>query len=615
MVRSEALRVVRQLELPLAIARSAVRYPLRGLSEADGKVPARQAVRTRQMRKGEAVTVATTAEDVGGGYLRSLDRSDRRATGQVYTPRPVAGFVVDHALDGRADLLEGPVLDPACGAGVFLMELLDRLAIRLAREGTDLATCSGHEALVRAAQTVLRGIDTDGHAVALARAAVGRRLQQLSPGPIPDDFLSQEVRQGDFLATSMEDDGPPRLIIGNPPYVPTDRLTAEVKTGLRARYPTATGRVDLYTVFLEAASRHVALGGRVAFITPDKYLSSQSSAALRDHLSREGSVRTLARFSSHRLFPDAATVPCVTVWERGAPGRPVDLLKCSAGPDGAVVASSARLEAAAVRGPRWQLSPRRHADLADRLCANHPRIREATVRVSPGPATGWNAAFVLQPGTEALVEPELLHPTAGGRDVTAHAVADRGQRMLVPYVFGDGPPRLIELTDYPHAAAWLGRHRKALERRHCVRTWGKHWWDLHDPISEALHLRPSVLVPDLARTNRFAAAPIGVMPQHSLYSLVVADGQDPRLMAALLNTVAAEYLVRSTAPIVKDGYRRYRRQFLLDLPLPVLEPTEASGIIAALDAGDTHAANELADAAFAVEPAEIRSAMEDLPAP
>lgn len=556
----------------------------------------------------------TTAAGVSAGeaHLLGLSRELRRATGTVYTPEPLVEFVLDRALDGRPELLDGPVLDPACGTGAFLLALLRRIAARLAGQGHDLTGAAGHTTLVTAVEARLRGLDVDEAAVAVARRALRDEVRRLSPGPLPRRLLHDQVRVGDFLATPVPgEQGPPGLIVGNPPYVPIDRLDADVKRRLRRDFATATGRLDLYTVFMEQASRAVALNGRWALITPDKFLTSRSAARLRRHLVDEGSVRSVARFDSHRVFSDAATVPCITVWDRRPGERHVELVRCSADEAGTVaITSSARVESSRLLGSEWRIGSARQQALAARIEADHPRLRDLCLRVSAGPATGYNPAFVLTAAQAARIEPELIHRTAGGRDVTANQVGDRGMRLLVPYRFdAEGPPTLIDLADYPRAAKWLARHRRALRQRHCVRVWGKAWWDLHDPVTDPLHALPKVLVPDLARTNRFAsdsASP--VVPQHSLYYALPREGADPRVVAALLNSAAVQFLVLSTAPIVKDGFRRYRRQFLLDLPVPQLSAAQSRRVLRLLDAQDDVGLAQAAGEAFAVEPDEIRAA-------
>ena len=96
-------------------------------------------------------------------------------------------------------------------------------------------------------------------------------------------------------------------------------LCAADKTRYLERFETAWGRLDLHTLFIEQGLRLLRRDGRLAYITPDKWLTAASSAPLRAFVSRCHAVRTIDRFDRHDLFPGVATVPCVTVVEE----RPV----------------------------------------------------------------------------------------------------------------------------------------------------------------------------------------------------------------------------------------------------------------------------------------------------
>ena len=99
------------------------------------------------------------------------------------------------------------------------------------------------------------------------------------------------------------------FIVGNPPYVSATRISDSYKRALRLRFATASGRLDLYTVFIERSLSLLSKGGRLALITPDKFLISQTARALRGFIIARSSVRTIAQFRSHKVFRNAATVP------------------------------------------------------------------------------------------------------------------------------------------------------------------------------------------------------------------------------------------------------------------------------------------------------------------
>nr|VFJ94954.1 MAG: Methyltransferase domain-containing protein [Candidatus Kentron sp. H]VFJ95894.1 MAG: Methyltransferase domain-containing protein [Candidatus Kentron sp. H]VFK01944.1 MAG: Methyltransferase domain-containing protein [Candidatus Kentron sp. H] len=63
-------------------------------------------------------------------FLAAEDKPSQRNTGAFYTPRFLAETVVDVAMDREPDAWDRSFLDPACGSGIFLVILFNRLAGR-----------------------------------------------------------------------------------------------------------------------------------------------------------------------------------------------------------------------------------------------------------------------------------------------------------------------------------------------------------------------------------------------------------------------------------------------------------------------------------------------------
>src|SRR5262249_49114681 len=114
-----------------------------------------------------------------------------------------------------------------------------------------------------------------------------------------DDFLTGPVEQFDF-------------IIGNPPYVAIYGISEEEKALYRALYETARGRFDLYLLFFERALKSLKPGGRMVFITPEKFLYVETAAPLRRLLSdieiEEIELVNEETFSGRVTYPTITTV-------------------------------------------------------------------------------------------------------------------------------------------------------------------------------------------------------------------------------------------------------------------------------------------------------------------
>jgi methylase of polypeptide subunit release factors len=549
-------------------------------------------------------------------YLRRLSLEERRASGHVYTPPHLVVFVLQRAGYARASEFTGrPLLDPACGAGAFLVGAVLAIAARLRSDGYRLDHGDERSRFLSIVETTLFGVDIDPKACALALAAVKRAVAHVSPGPLPDAFFRGNISEADFLTTPRAALRKPAAdgfayVVGNPPYVSATRISAQYKERIRTEFETAGGRLDLYTVFLERSLTLLALGGRLAMVTPDKYLASQSARALRAFILKHGALRTIARFRSHKVFEGAATVPCVTVVERAGQPRSVLVETCAEKPDNrgrVVVSQSARVPARSFGPSPWALISPRLLELARRI-QNRRTLSGVSIRISAGPATGCDSLYVFPSDARPELEPELLSPAVRGRDIVAFEIRDPHLSILLPYTFANGSrsSELVDLRRYPKIRAYLEFHRQRLERRHCVRVWEKQWYDLHDRVWGDLGGQPKVLVPDVANQNRFAVDEGRFIPLHSAYYIVPKPGVDPHFLAAVLNSRVTLFLIRLLAPVVKDGFNRYRRQFLAALPVPAAALAEARRIGQAARDCDATTADEVVMDLFQLTPADRR---------
>jgi len=541
----------------------------------------------------------------GSSYLAGRSVEDRRGSGAVYTPPALVEFILDQArYCAEPEHSTLPLLDPACGAGAFLVGAVRRMARALADQGKLPHEAPGRRLLLGRVRRNVWGVDNDPEACALARDAVREAVHELTGRAAPTGFFHSNVVVADFLQSELRS-LPKRVreglafVVGNPPYVQTTRLSAESKEQLREQFQTAFGRIDLYALFFERSLGLLRPGGTLAFISPDKYLTGRSMRELRSLILDQSAVRRVAVFRSHKIFHGAATVPCVSVLEKGARSSWVEVSDCLQANTEVRVHRTARVLASErLHAEAWNLLHPSLLRVAERIRGDHPRLETLASRISAGYATGRDGVFVSPNDEVPDVEPELLVPVVRGRDIAPFEVAEPQLTLLLPYTFDGGVPRLIDIREFPRAHRYLKRFRADLRRRHCVRVWEKAWFDIHDPVSLDVCRAEKILVPDVANHNRFAFDPGTCLPLHSAYYVVPKPDQDPLYLTGLLNSAPLEFLVRLAAPVVKDGFRRYRRQFLASLPVPSAPLKTQRSIGRAAKAGDIDRVNRIAAELF-----------------
>lgn len=262
-------------------------------------------------------------------FLQAFDADLRKELGVWYTPREIVRYQVarvDAALRSELGVREGLadpnvyVLDPCCGTGAYIVEVLELIAQRLAAGGSPALV--GAELKAAAMRRVFGfeimpapyvvshlqlGLLLQRHGVPLAeptaeapaeRAAV--YLTNALTGWEPPQGAKQQLLFEEFAAErdaaeKVKRETPILVILGNPPYngfagvSPSEEqgLLDAYKRGLRDWGITKHYLDDLYVRFWRLAERRIAERtgrGVVCYISNFSFLADPSSVVMRERL-------------------------------------------------------------------------------------------------------------------------------------------------------------------------------------------------------------------------------------------------------------------------------------------------------------------------------------------
>ncbi|MCY3842578.1 MAG: N-6 DNA methylase [Acidobacteria bacterium] len=260
--------------------------------------------------------------------------SDRRAQGAYYTPMFLADTVVSHVWDRLPPEVrdDARFLDPACGSGIFLVRLFQRLCEHRRAAGPG-QTIPWKELLDVAAR--LQGRDEDGGAVRVAVFSLYvALLDEVTPpgirklmkgGRVLPPLHGETLCREDFFAVEP-DDAQADVVLGNPPW---SSRRGERHSSLEwcegERLP-APGREQAWP-FVWKSLRHLREDGVVAFLLPAMgFLHNHAAPAIkaRRRLMREARVLSVVNFADMRfqLFDGAVRPAALLLLGRPPTGSP-----------------------------------------------------------------------------------------------------------------------------------------------------------------------------------------------------------------------------------------------------------------------------------------------------
>lgn len=276
-------------------------------------------------------------------FLKAKDPKEKKETGAFYTPRFLAEIVLDMALEGLGTLLDKRFLDPACGSGIFLVGLFNRLAEEWSRTHPD----ASYEERANGLMTILRenifGVDRKDTACRIAAFSLYlAMLDQLRPSDIRELYGKGKVlpplvydpekpsatREGktiirvDFFAD--EQAAVPLeafdVVVGNPPWASLSGPKVAAELWCDSKNLRIANR-QLAQAFVWKAPYHAAEGGRVCFVLPYGVLFNHQEKALqfqREWLKRHF-VDSLLNLADFQRFLFEAEWPAVVARYRKEP--------------------------------------------------------------------------------------------------------------------------------------------------------------------------------------------------------------------------------------------------------------------------------------------------------
>ena len=289
-------------------------------------------------------------------FLEAFDPDLRKQLGVWYTPSAVVRYMVarvDRALREDLGITDGLaaenvyVLDPCCGTGAYLAEVLRRIAANL--DGRGLGALVGSRVKQAATERVF-GFEIMPAPFVVAHLQVGLTMQDLD-APLAADGTE---RAGVYLTNSLtgwetrtnkpllpfpelaeerdhaervKQERPILVILGNPPYngfagmaVDEEReLSDAYRTTKRVRRPEGQGLNDLYVRFFRMAERRIVEKtgrGVVCFISNYSWLDGLSFTGMRErYLEAFDAVRIDClngdKYKTGKVAPDGSPDPSI----------------------------------------------------------------------------------------------------------------------------------------------------------------------------------------------------------------------------------------------------------------------------------------------------------------
>ena len=562
-----------------------------------------------------------------------------------YIVRQTVGKLVEGKRPGpRGGVSKLRILDPACGSGSFLIGayrfLLDwHLAQYLAEDPAQWAdkanpqlyrTERGEWRLTiderkRILLKNLYGVDIDPQAVEVTKLSLllkvleGESEQTLNPqlALLPDRVLpdlAHNIRCGNSLIgpdfyegqqlALLDEEEAYRInvfewesafpevfaeggfdgVIGNPPWLMAGYYVKESLEYLRRKYQSATGKFDLYYLFVERGYRLLSPNSsKFGMIIPNKFFHTKAASFLRRLLAAQKAIAGIVDFGDEQLFDGATNYSCILLLDAQ---KVLDSHYTQALASLEIIREF-KIPLTTFDEETWYFEDRTVFDLFHKMESTSCTLESMASRFGTGVQSGADRILTINESDadSMQLESNLLRPILRGRDVRRYASDQNAKLLVFPYKVHNEKFVILtesELRDYPKVNALLANNRAKLDERiwfgKNARQLSGHWYGMMYIDGYEHFSCQHLLTPALSNRSNFTIG-VGTLfatGTAGVTSVILKDDikENIRYVLGILNSQLLSFYATHHSPVFSGGYYKFSAPYLRKLPIRPIDFTD-----------------------------------------
>jgi|GEM_PF-4925832 len=548
-----------------------------------------------------------TEEDILGSiYLKYAETAQRKKMGEHYTRMDLVDYILNEMDICKAEYHR--MIDPACGSGNFIIGFLRRI---LYRNSSKTKTIMLVDNLLKENKIV--GIDIQYIPCLIAKVRIIMELVKTT------NYINPEVKIPIYQLDSLKDGHSILLpnqydfVVTNPPYLRYQLIPHELRDIYKDRFKSATGRYDLYVLFMEKCIQLAKEDtGRITVLCSDKFMTSEYGKGIRSYIQMRAKLLTVIDLSQIYTFQAAVlsavyffkkekccyvnsdhnAASCLTTSNKNIISDfQTTPIWSSIYQDGTSIIKQ-ELGKVAMEN-QWRLVESKTENIFEEIKSNKKTkpLGDIASKIPVGIQTTADDVFCNLMTRDYIeknrLEEELLFPLLRGRNVKRWKYQWNGDDLagntvdtyiLYPYIKTDGGTKTIQLEDYPNACRYLKRYKKLLDKRYYLSAENREWFEHLQPKCHQMFEQTKIITPDLASNCSFALDQNGFFCNGTIYCIILDSCynlDDYKYLLGILNSNLINFFHKKLASVFLAS-RKYRFQSRIMRQYPIIMESRLS---------------------------------------
>lgn len=382
--------------------------------------------------------------------------------GQVHTPKWIVEEILNACEYVGSSILRRYALEPSCGDGAFLSEMVSRYIQAAQSEQLN------PQQIADELSTYIYGVELDESAYSACLV----RLNDLVAQKLGEVKVNWRIFRQNTLDFYRDYANFFDWVVGNPPYIRLHNLDETTRERLKREFCFTLGTTDMYLAFFEMAFSMLNQKGKLGFITPNSFLHNTSYQKFRQFVQQQGKLYALYDLKSHKVFDGYSTYTAISIFDC-AQKQPEFAYKEWIGNEFQEVN---RIAFADLNPKKWTFGNVGQSDFLKQLHQTHYAQLQDFFDVQYGFATLRDKIFIakavdlpngLSNFNGEILESAILRPIVKGSRYKGQP--DEIERVLFPYFYENGRYKPYAEHDlaqkFPFAYAYLLKNKEELLKR------------------------------------------------------------------------------------------------------------------------------------------------------
>lgn len=474
-----------------------------------------------------------------------------KTLGQVYTPYWIVNEILDLTNYKGNNILQKYILEPSCGDGAFLCEIVKRY-IKVAKENKKTIN-----QIIKDLETFIYGVELDNQEFEKCIHNLNKVIQN---NGITEN-INWKIFNENTLIFYKKNFEKFHFIVGNPPYIRIHNLDTKTRNFLKNEFKFSQGTIDIYLSFFEMGFEMLKNDGVLGYITPNSYLHNSSYSAFREYLKQKKTLQILIDFKANKLFDRYSTYTAISIFCKNNSSDEFEYKELI---DNKIKTIN-KIKFKNLDKKDWSFTDKENEKFLNELQKNRNSLVKDFFDVQYGFATLRDKIFIgnavyyndeLVNFNGSLVEKKILKTVIKGSRFKGKI--NKNNKILFPYEKVEN--RYISISEnklkqkFPHAYSYLLKNKAELEKRNIDK--GALWYEFgRSQGIQSIHSEKIVLSTLVNNSIEFYRISKEIMMYSGLFITKNKSFSDWKIIEKTLSSEEFYKYIRLTGKDFSGGYK------------------------------------------------------------